>query len=35
MGQKGRQRAESLFSWAAVARRTVALYQTLVAGRGR
>jgi glycosyltransferase involved in cell wall biosynthesis len=35
MGVKGRQRAESLFSWAAVARRTFALYQTLGAGRGR
>jgi glycogen synthase len=35
MGQKGRQRAESLFSWTAVARRTVALYQTLVASRER
>jgi glycosyltransferase involved in cell wall biosynthesis len=34
MGVKGRQRAEALFSWAAVARRTHALYQALVkAGR--
>jgi glycogen synthase len=30
MGVKGRQRAEALFSWAAVARRTHALYQALV-----
>jgi glycogen synthase len=29
MGVKGRQRAEALFSWTAVARRTHALYQTL------
>jgi starch synthase len=29
MGVKGRQRAEALFSWAAVARRTHALYQAL------
>ena len=27
MGVKGRQRAEALFSWAQVARRTLALYQ--------
>jgi glycogen synthase len=34
MGVKGRQRAEALFSWAAVARRTHALYRALVkAGR--
>jgi glycogen synthase len=34
MGAKGRQRAETLFSWAAVARRTHALYQDLAkAGR--
>ena len=31
MGVKGRQRAEALFSWAAVARRTLALYRSLVA----
>jgi glycosyltransferase involved in cell wall biosynthesis len=31
MGVKGRQRAEAFFSWAAVARRTLALYRTLVA----
>jgi alpha-maltose-1-phosphate synthase len=30
MGDKGRQRAEALFSWTAVARRTLALYRTLV-----
>jgi len=35
MGVKGRQRAETLFSWAVVARRTLALYQALGAGRGR
>jgi glycosyltransferase involved in cell wall biosynthesis len=35
MGVKGRQRAEALFSWAAVARRTHALYRTLAkAGQG-
>ena len=35
MGVKGRQRAEALFSWAAVARRTLSLYQALTkAGRG-
>jgi glycogen synthase len=34
MGVKGRQRAEALFSWAAVADRTLALYRTLQA-RGR
>jgi alpha-maltose-1-phosphate synthase len=33
MGVKGRQRAEALFSWAAVARRTLALYRTLVTAR--
>ncbi len=31
MGIKGRQRAEAFFSWTAVARRTLALYRTLVA----
>ena len=31
MGVKGRQRAEAFFSWTAVARRTLALYRTLVA----
>jgi glycogen synthase len=35
MGVKGRQRAEALFSWAAVARRTVALYRALVEARER
>src|SRR5215468_5646280 len=35
MGVKGRQRAETLFSWAAVARRTLILYQTLVDGHAR
>jgi starch synthase len=35
MGIKGRQRAEALFSWAAVARRTLMLYQTLVDSRER
>ena len=30
MGTRGRQRAEALFSWHAVARRTVALYESLV-----
>jgi len=35
MGVKGRQRAEGLFSWAAVARRTYALYQALVETRER
>jgi glycogen synthase len=30
MGVKGRQRAEALFSWAAVARRTLELYQALL-----
>jgi alpha-maltose-1-phosphate synthase len=35
MGVKGRQRAEALFSWAAVARRTLALYQNLVEAHGR
>jgi alpha-maltose-1-phosphate synthase len=35
MGGKGRQRAETLFSWAIVARRTLALYQTLRGARGR
>jgi len=35
MGEKGRQRAEALFSWAAVARRTLVLYQTLVDGHAR
>jgi glycogen synthase len=35
MGGKGRQRAEALFSWAAVARRTLALYQALVESRDR
>jgi glycosyltransferase involved in cell wall biosynthesis len=35
MGVKGRQRAETLFSWAVVARRTLALYQTLRGAGGR
>jgi starch synthase len=35
MGVKGRQRAEALFSWGAVARRTLALYRNLVDARGR
>jgi glycosyltransferase involved in cell wall biosynthesis len=35
MAIKGRQRAEALFSWAAVARRTLMLYQTLVDSRER
>lgn len=35
MGVKGRQRAEALFSWAAVARRTYALYQALASAGGR
>jgi alpha-maltose-1-phosphate synthase len=35
MGVKGRQRAEALFSWGAVARRTLALYRALVESRGR
>ena len=35
MGVKGRQRAEALFSWAAVARRTLALYRTLVEAHER
>jgi alpha-maltose-1-phosphate synthase len=35
MGVKGRQRAETLFSWGVVARRTLALYQALGVGRGR
>jgi glycogen synthase len=35
MGVKGRQRAEALFSWATVARRTLMLYQALVEARGR
>lgn len=30
MGGKGRQRAEALFSWGAIARKVLALYQTLV-----
>jgi starch synthase len=30
MGVKGRQRAEAHFGWATVARRTLALYQTLI-----
>ncbi len=30
MGEKGRRRAEALFSWDAVARKTVALYEVLV-----
>jgi glycosyltransferase involved in cell wall biosynthesis len=34
-GVKGRQRAEALFSWAAVARRTLALYRALVESRER
>jgi glycogen synthase len=35
MGVKGRQRAEALFSWAAVARRTYALYQAVATAGGR
>jgi glycosyltransferase involved in cell wall biosynthesis len=35
MGVKGRQRAEALFSWAAVARRTLALYREVVKTRER
>ena len=35
MGVKGRQRAETLFSWAVVARRTLDLYHALGAARGR
>jgi starch synthase len=35
MGVKGRRRAEALFSWAAVARRTYALYQALASAGGR
>jgi alpha-maltose-1-phosphate synthase len=35
MGVKGRQRAETFFSWAVVARRTLGLYQALGAARGR
>jgi glycogen synthase len=35
MGVKGRQRAEVLFSWGTVARRTHALYQALVEARER
>lgn len=35
MGVKGRQRAEALFSWAAVARRTLDLYRTLVEAHER
>jgi glycogen synthase len=35
MGVKGRQRAEALFSWAAVARRTFGLYRALAERRGR
>jgi len=35
MGVKGRQRAEALFSWGAVARRTLALYRTLVEAHER
>jgi len=35
MGVKGRQRAETLFSWAVVARRTLTLYQTLADARVR
>jgi starch synthase len=35
MGVKGRQRAEALFSWGAVAQRTLALYRALVEARGR
>jgi glycosyltransferase involved in cell wall biosynthesis len=33
MGVKGRQRAEALFGWATVARRTLELYQTLMEAR--
>jgi glycogen synthase len=35
MGAKGRQRAEALFSWAAVARRTLALYRDVVKAHER
>jgi glycogen synthase len=35
MGVKGRQRAEALFSWGAVASRTLALYRDLVKARER
>lgn len=35
MGVKGRQRAEALFSWTAVARRTLGLYRALAESRGR
>jgi glycosyltransferase involved in cell wall biosynthesis len=34
MGRKGRERAESRFSWTAIARQTLALYRALVQGRG-
>jgi len=30
MGKKGRQRCEALFSWGAIARKTLALYEVLV-----
>jgi glycogen synthase len=35
MGVKGRQRAEAVFSWGVVARRTLELYRALVEARGR
>lgn len=34
LGAEGRRRAESLFSWGAIARQTVALYRSLCAGAG-
>jgi len=34
MGKAGRQRVEDTFSWAAVARQTEALYETVIAERG-
>jgi glycosyltransferase involved in cell wall biosynthesis len=33
MGVAGRQRVEELFSWGAIAQRTVDLYQSLTAAR--
>jgi len=35
MGRSGRARAESRFSWAAIARRTLELYRSLLRGRSR
>ena len=35
LGRKGRERAESHFSWTAIARQTLELYRSLVQGRGR